>query len=62
MRSMLGRASRALNRMMGGEQGQTLCARVAARFGPYCWLCLFIDRFTEPGHCRRELFDWHYRK
>lgn len=52
----LGHVSRFLNRMMGGEAGQTLCARVAARFGPRCVFCRFVGAVLfDPDHCRKEI-------
>lgn len=63
MRSLLGRASRAVNRIMGGEPGQTLCARVAARWGAHSWPCLVLDFLCrEPGHCRKQLWADRYQK
>lgn len=51
----LGNASRLLNWLTGGERGQTLCARVAARYGADCLFCRLVSRFTEPGHCAEEM-------
>jgi hypothetical protein len=52
---MLGKLSRILNRVLGGEPGQTLCARVAKRWGTRCLFCRLIGIFTEPDHCHKEL-------
>ena len=57
----IGRLSRWLNRLAGGEPGQTLCARVAAR-DVDCRFCRWVARFTEPNHCALELARWKARK
>lgn len=55
--------SMALCRAMGGEKDQYLCQRCAEVFGPYSLPCRVLDWLCgEPGHCRRQLFDWHYRR
>lgn len=58
----LGRLSRWLNRLAGGEPGQTLCARIAAARGDGCRFCRWVARFTEPNHCAIELARWRERK
>lgn len=53
---MLGDLSRVLNRMSGGAPGQTLCARVGLRFGPYCWFCRLVGwTVRDPRHCEYEI-------
>jgi hypothetical protein len=50
-----------VNRATGGPEGQFLCARLAERFGAHSWPCRLLDLMScEPGHCRRQLFDWRY--
>jgi hypothetical protein len=55
LRRILARVSRALNRISGGTPGETLCARVAHRYGHDCLFCRVVDRLTERDHCWREL-------
>lgn len=51
----LGDFSRLINRAAGGDRGETLCARIAARWGADCRFCRVVGWFTEPDHCAREL-------
>lgn len=60
MPTTLGRLSRVLNRVMGGEPGQTLCARIAAR-NTNCLFCRLMSWAIEPNHCLLELAKWHRR-
>lgn len=55
--TVFGSLSRALNRMSGGPQGQTLCARIAERC-PECVFCRLMSRIVEPNHCAIELAHW----
>lgn len=55
--TIFGKLSRALNRMSGGSQGQTLCARIGERW-PECWFCRLMSRIVEPNHCAVELAHW----
>lgn len=58
MRRMLGRASRIINRLLGGSAGETVCARVARRYGTGCLFCVVIAAvLREPDHCSTELGD-----
>lgn len=53
--SLCGSLSRILSRLTGGRPGQTLCARIAARFGHDCIFCRLIGRaLHDPDHCWRE--------
>lgn len=56
--SALGRLSRLLNRLSGGQPGQTLCARIAASHGAQCWFCRLMAWAIEPNHCAIELARW----
>ena len=58
----LGRLSRWLNRLAGGEPGQTLCARIAAARGDRCRFCRWVACFTEPNHCALELARWREKE
>ena len=55
--TVLGNLSRILNRISGGPQGQTLCARIAER-RPDCWFCRLMSCIVEPNHCAIELAYW----
>lgn len=55
--TILGNLSRLLSRATGGPRGQTLCARVAARW-PDCLFCRLMSRLVEPNHCAIELALW----
>jgi len=59
--STLGNFSRALNRLTGGQPGQTLCARIAAAHGAQCQFCRLMSRLVEPNHCAIELARWDRR-
>ncbi|MBZ9973524.1 hypothetical protein LB517_28240 [Mesorhizobium sp. BR1-1-12] len=54
-----GKLSRALNLLLGGPRGQTLCARIAERW-PDCWFCRLMDCY-EKNHCLVELARWDRR-
>lgn len=44
--------SRLLNRLACGERGQTLCARMARRYGHDCLFCRFIGWLVrDADHC-----------
>jgi hypothetical protein len=52
----LGKVSRLINYVLWGEIGESLCARIARRFGTGCWFCRVIARIrNEPDHCRDEM-------
>lgn len=51
----LGDLSRALNRVAGGKPGQSLCGRVAEKYGHDCAFCRFIGFVTrDADHCWQE--------
>lgn len=55
-RSRLGRVSAALNRLLGGREGWSLCAHWAETRGPDCLPCRIVAwALREPGHCAEEL-------
>lgn len=58
--SRLGNLSRLLNRLTGGQPGQTLCARIGAH-NPGCWFCRLMASLVEPHHCAIELARWDRR-
>lgn len=52
----MGNLSRLLNRVTGGMRGETVCRRVAGRFGPSCFFCWLIGRLVrDENHCFGEL-------
>ncbi|MER8394097.1 hypothetical protein NKH10_19595 [Mesorhizobium sp. M1340] len=55
------RLSSLLNRVCGGRADQTLCARIAERFGTQCLFCRVAHRLIEPNHCMIELVNWRRR-
>lgn len=57
--TIFGNISRALNRLSGGPRGQTLCARIAAKW-PDCLFCRLLNHY-EPNHCVIELARWDRR-
>lgn len=59
--SLLGRLSRLLNRVTGGQPNQTLCARIAGSHGTQCRFCRWVGRFTSKDHCALELARWQRR-
>jgi len=53
---MLGMASRILNAMTGGVWPDTLCQRIAMRYGTECLFCKLIGLAVfDRRHCEREL-------
>lgn len=68
-RAALAFASRVINLCIGGKWPETLCQRIGRRFGPYCFFCRVVGRFTRERiwHCRDEMtiadvIDWLRRK
>lgn len=60
---VLGFLSRAINWILGGEWPQTLCARIAHRWGANCVFCNLVGLILrDPEHCLRELEWWQFRK
>lgn len=56
MHRVLADFSRWANRMLGGEQGRTLCWRAAMRFGDRCLFCRVVGFvLRDPWHCYDEL-------
>lgn len=50
--------SRLLNRLAGGNPGQTLCARVARRHGHDCCFCRFVGWVVrDRDHCWSALMN-----
>lgn len=63
MLRLSGSLSRALNYWTGGERGQTLCARIAIRFGSDCLFCRVVGAvLNDPWHCLDEKVRWLLRK
>ncbi|TPN04531.1 hypothetical protein [Mesorhizobium sp. B2-1-2] len=56
------RLSGLFNRLCGGRSDQTLCARIAERFGAQCLFCRAMSRLIEPNHCALQLAKWHSRQ
>lgn len=54
------RLSGLLNRLCGGRGDQTLCARVAERYGTQCLFCRVASRLIEPNHCALQLAKWRH--
>lgn len=54
-RSALGHLSVLINEWTGGIAGESICGRLARRFGPQSLICHAIDAVLGEGHCRDEL-------
>lgn len=51
----LGNISRFASRMTGGKVGQTVCGRIAARYGHDCLFCKFVGWvLRDEDHCWTE--------
>jgi len=58
-RSRLGRLSVLLNRLLGGEADESLCVRMASRWGSDCLPCRLVGlALRDPDHCADELRRW----
>lgn len=56
MRKHLGNLSRLVNRLSGGEPGESLCGRMARLRGPDCLFCRVVAAvLREADHCRNEM-------
>lgn len=54
--SFFGRISRTINRLAGGNDGQTLCARMAWLYGSDCLFCRVVGfALRDQDHCADEL-------
>ncbi len=60
--TFLGHLSRMANWLTGGEWPQTLCARIAYRWGVNCVFCKLASHLIEPDHCGSELEWWLLHK
>lgn len=55
-RAALAFASRVINLCIGGKWPETLCARIARRWGARCLFCVVIGAvLREHDHCQSEL-------
>lgn len=56
MHRVLADFSRWANKVLGGEDGKTLCNRFAVRFGPDCFFCRVVGGvLRDPTHCLMEM-------
>lgn len=56
MHRLLADVSRMLSRMTGGRRGESLCHRVAMRWGYDCLFCAAIGKLLrDRDHCLDEL-------